>query len=547
MTLVDHFRGWRGTTASLCSVLSIFALWTAVAPPWGEFPLNDDWAYAWSVQQLLETGRLHVSQWTSATAISPVFVGALSVLLWGEFSFTALRLSTLVASIVGCVALYDLLRQLRVPPTGAWVGTLALAVNPVYIYLSYTFMSDVFFFVPMVLSLSSYVRGLKTRSSAWLLAGSCLAGLSYLARQLGVVLPVAAVASLVLKDRRIDWRLVLAAAVLPFAVFVGHTYWLTFVHGTPWGLKLNAIDNSLSALWNARAPLDIAWRVLASLMYVGLFSLPALLAVAPSVWTAREKHKRLLNLFFTWLAVLIPVVAVLFIVTDGYAMPYLSNVVNAAGMGPLTLPGEKAPVTPSWAFALATALAPFAGSALAAVATQALARFGDDSNATLLLGASALMALATLLIVVLWDEYLVVLIPAGLYLALRIEPIRRTGVILGLAACLAFFVYGARELSDYMAWNSARWSAASELVAQGVDPAHIDGGFEWIGWHEFNSALPAAIAQGHGRELFGWMRITPDRYRIAFSPIQGHALVDSVPYQGSFFNEAGAVFVLETR
>jgi hypothetical protein len=38
--------------------------------PIGDFPLNDDWAYGWTVKTLLETGVFQLSDWT-ATNILP--------------------------------------------------------------------------------------------------------------------------------------------------------------------------------------------------------------------------------------------------------------------------------------------------------------------------------------------------------------------------------------------------------------------------------------------------------------------------------------------
>ena len=40
------------------AVFGSYAIWVAIASPAGEFPLEDDWAYAWSVRHLLEAGEL---------------------------------------------------------------------------------------------------------------------------------------------------------------------------------------------------------------------------------------------------------------------------------------------------------------------------------------------------------------------------------------------------------------------------------------------------------------------------------------------------------
>ena len=40
------------------AIAFVYALWLLVAAQGGDFPLNDDWSYAWSARHLLETGEL---------------------------------------------------------------------------------------------------------------------------------------------------------------------------------------------------------------------------------------------------------------------------------------------------------------------------------------------------------------------------------------------------------------------------------------------------------------------------------------------------------
>jgi hypothetical protein len=83
--------------------LLLALIWTfmvIVVNPVGNFPLNDDWAYGYSVQALVENGQLRFSDWTASNLFGQVLWGALFCLPFG-FSFTALRLSTAVLGFVG--------------------------------------------------------------------------------------------------------------------------------------------------------------------------------------------------------------------------------------------------------------------------------------------------------------------------------------------------------------------------------------------------------------------------------------------------------------
>ena len=104
--------------------LALLGLWLAIAAlvdPRGDFPLGDDWSYARPVQSLVEQGRLRFTEWTSMTLLAQVYWGALFCLPAG-FSFTALRISTLVLGYLGIWATWALLREFRWSRRAALLG-----------------------------------------------------------------------------------------------------------------------------------------------------------------------------------------------------------------------------------------------------------------------------------------------------------------------------------------------------------------------------------------------------------------------------------------
>jgi 4-amino-4-deoxy-L-arabinose transferase-like glycosyltransferase len=536
---IAHSYAWVALIFTL-----VYAVYVMIAPPQREFPLNDDWGYAQSVEHLLDTGELRVSEWASATTIFQIYWGGLFAQLTGGFSFSALRGSTLAFSFIGCIALYDLLRQLDLPAPAAFLGGLALAVNPMFTYLSYTFMSDVFYFGLMLLSLSFYVRGIKRDAGGALFIGSVFAAGAFLSRQLGIVLPAAAGLALLLKDRRLRWKPLALAVAFPALVFIGYSLWLRYVHGVPWALEYFSGQGTLELLARPVEYLPrFALRTLFAAAYIGLLTAPVILAQAVSLSVDRPRLIRFLKLFGFWFVALVGLAFVM-----GKPMPYLFNSINREGFGTLTMLGHKTPITPDWVFWLATIVTPFAGAAYATLWSEALldARRESAQPGAVLLLASLFMAVLILgVFVYFWDEYLFVFVPAGLYLALRFGKIQPRGWIAALVACAAFAVYGLIEQSEHMAWNAARWEAGDQLVAQGVAPEAIDGGLEWVGWHTFETALPEAIAEGKQQELWAWYFIHPFEYALAFEPQPGYAVVNRVMYRNPVLSRVGYVYVLK--
>src|SRR5439155_5147963 len=174
----------------------------AVVPPAGEFPINDDWDFARIVQTLVERGTLEFSAWTAASVVAQIYWGAVFVKLFG-FSHTVLRVSTLILAAFGTLGFYVLLRQ-SLDRLSSLLGALLLLFNPLYVYLSYSFLTDVPFLALSIWALVCYGRALRAGAPRlrWLVAGSTIAAAAYLIRQTGVALPVAVLVALLLTRGR---------------------------------------------------------------------------------------------------------------------------------------------------------------------------------------------------------------------------------------------------------------------------------------------------------------------------------------------------------
>ena len=62
--------------SSMAQPLALTLGWVALVlliGPWGDFPLNDDWCYAKSVQTLVETGQLKLYNWGEMTLVAHVY------------------------------------------------------------------------------------------------------------------------------------------------------------------------------------------------------------------------------------------------------------------------------------------------------------------------------------------------------------------------------------------------------------------------------------------------------------------------------------------
>jgi len=125
----------------LAVLLLVQLLMLVIIQPTGNFPLNDDWAYAHSVQWLLTEGRVRLSDWISPNLLPQTFLVAGVSRLFG-FSFESLRHLTLLVSIITTVSAFYWYRSSKMLPAQSLVACLVLLAMPSWSILANSYMSD---------------------------------------------------------------------------------------------------------------------------------------------------------------------------------------------------------------------------------------------------------------------------------------------------------------------------------------------------------------------------------------------------------------------
>src|SRR5688572_25029925 len=171
--------------------LGIGALIVAIVGTSGEFPLGDDWSYAGTVQRLVDEGRFRFGDWQSVPLLPQILLGSIVTFFSGGFSFEALRISTLLFWLLGAFALISAFRDLELRPTLAVIGLLTFVLNPIVIWLSFSFMSDVPAAAFCAVTVAGIIRHVRTRSRASFAVAIIGAALATMTRQSSLALFVA--------------------------------------------------------------------------------------------------------------------------------------------------------------------------------------------------------------------------------------------------------------------------------------------------------------------------------------------------------------------
>ncbi|MEG4323422.1 MULTISPECIES: hypothetical protein [unclassified Microcoleus] len=554
------------TNQSLFLPLVLLLLLTnLLVSPIGEFSLNDDWIHAKAVQRLLEEGQYRGHSYVAATLAAQAYWGALFCKVFG-FSFTILRVSTLVLSVVGAWAMARCGLALGLSRNLALVCGVLVAINPLVLNLSYSFMTDVPFLAMSILSGLFFLLALQTPSAQLIFWGSLFAVVAFFVRQFGVMLPVAFAGTVLVmwwqKQYRVSWSMVFA--------FIG-----------PW-LAATAIVLYLGTIKDAGTPIfeSLKGRVLMSAMdgfrhipvslcYMGLFALPL---GAGKFWQIVRKHdvwtRKRGAIFVGFCCVsltvfLLPkilflVISILFHKESLWLQRYAERMPLLKGdylldlaVGHIQLPDvNPQPVVSigGWWWLVTFAALGVAGLIfLNCVDLLYDVRLQHDENNVwqqrthqrlfLLLWGLILLAVAynpgRLFV---FDRYLIPALPPFiLLLAYEMNRFKLKGALrLATFSCTLLYIFSVVCLQDYMGWNSAATAAQNKLMTvYGVKSESIRGLDTFNGWYNSDKFMQIyktnnwqdANLTGLGPWVFD------DEYIVASKqPKPGYEEFDRIPY-----------------
>ena len=464
-------------TRDVVGILVLALIWGAlvfVIGMGGDFPLNDDWVHAWSVKHLADGGGLALLPYTGPLLYFQVIVGASATKLFG-FSFVTLRVVTLALALVALWSLWSILRQARVSAKNAFLVVLVLAVNPWFVNLSFTFMTDVPALAFLLLAAALMIKGYNRDRRGWIILANVAALASMFIRQSGALFFVAALIAVAFNIRKPAARRALPITII-FAAIGAGLYWFLGQRGLlPQTTGVHLLN------WRALLPHALEWLAY-SVLYLGLLALPVFASVA----LARRKvffHAKT----FLWFLVAGGVVAYFWIARGQY-FPYVGNIITHEGLGPTgeVLQGKESAMFPLWVWWAATALAAIGAALIMRFHVRAklrmLRKWHFPFDVTLV-GALLGLNIALAMMVKGFDRYLLpalafMLAYVALYYGKKFR-IKRWVVALGIVAMAAYSMIGTQ---NYMRWNALRWNLTTmtapnqQGIEKLVDQKRIEAG-----------------------------------------------------------------------
>lgn len=538
---------WLGAGLVLCVLLAL----VVIVNPVHEFPVEDDWDYSKTVLNLLQTGAFYRLQVTQATVLFPALWGALWSNLLG-YSFTTLRLATLVLAGAVLLFFYALLGELAFDLPRRVLATLALLLAPAFIYLAFSFMTDIPLLFGMLGALYFYTRAWRTNDPRLAVVGSGLAALGFLARQVGALVPLAFAVFVILyrgspartasefasqarRPQTTQW--IVCGAALPALVVGGYLIWSQFLGGANWADRARTFSGTLSFWLQFDTPGVFVRRYAIAAATLGIYMLPLWLALYRGIPAARrawQSSSRLVQGGIA-LAALLIVIALVRAAARSEWFPYLTDILTRRGLRPYLgffaeSWGASRPVI--FSLPLSAALTVLGGGLAIVVSALILERWGKPIPAALGLVyvTTLVLAAASLTFFTYFERYLLPLLPGAIVLLLDSTRHVRLDMRAGAVGVLLVALVSIALMQDYFAWNQARWNAGAALLAQGTPVEQIDGGYEWNGWHLYDASMLYIAAHDVPMAIDPWKYILDPEYLIAFQPLPDYRIAQEYPF-----------------
>jgi 4-amino-4-deoxy-L-arabinose transferase-like glycosyltransferase len=528
---------WIGATvlvlAFLCAIIAI--------GPVHDFPVEDDWDYSRMAKIFAETGQIQRSDYAQATLIFPALYGGLISKIFG-FSFTTLRFSTLALALVALLAFYALLGELNFDVTRRVLGTLTLLVSPVFVYLGFSFMTDVPAFTWLILAVLFYVRAFKRDDARQALIASTCAALCFLTRQIGIFLPLAFGAVVLWRFSRTLWLKYLAAGcLLPLAVVAIYVV-ADRQSTTNWATQNITLQLTASQLFEPDWWGVYVRRAVQSLMTIGIYLAPLLVAMVWGITGAPRRFARARLLVYALVGGIF-VVSVARMASRGDWFPYLTDILTRAGMRPYlayyawdagALRGE---ILPHAFFIALTLLATVAGLALTYFAAQKIRRAwlrGEAKELQFIFVLTLLIAVPSFIFATFYERYLLPLLPGASILLLDASrrarfSLRAAGPSLTVIAICSWAL-----MQDYWNWNEARWQVGRALLAQNIPASKIDAGYEWDGWYLYDATIDYIRTTGKPFIYDPWQYVLDPEWVLAFQPLPNYHIERVIEFATPF-------------
>jgi len=536
-------------------LILLFIAAEIIINPIGEFPLNDDWAYSRLVFNYVENGVITSTGWEGSLFYPQMFLGIFLSTIFG-FSFSMLRITVVIISIIGLVLFFIIFNRLTKSVGFTTIGSVLIVFNPIYLQYTNTFYPDIPYTIVTFLSFWFLLHFLCNGYSRDYLLGLFFAIVAVSLKQTGVSILLAFAVTYLIFNKKNLKSFVFSFFPIIAIIFLllSYKFFSESMGVLPGYGSYSDMANIIFRIIINPTITDfqkISYYTLNTTLVLGLFGFPV--AIPSSYLLIRKKEFTKLQL--SWLIVgffLYTLVIVIKIFLRGKYIPFSSNNVYDIGLGSIVLTGIDQNMIPGipgvgqmfWFFmSLVGAIGFVSMIFLFILSIKEYLQYSNTENKNhviasvfsllvllvfivphLLVNVMAryMMNILPFLLVVIFSSLLVL---DGKYSLLSQKLYRNS-----LLFFTPIIVFGILATHDYMSFNRTKWDALRFLTEKEKIPVEkIDGGFEFNEWYLSHLYIWKMTDDPKKKGRF-WP-VVDDEYIVTVTEIEGYEMFKQLKYK----------------
>ncbi|MEZ4489161.1 MAG: glycosyltransferase family 39 protein [Cyanobacteriota/Melainabacteria group bacterium] len=551
--------------------------------PSGNFPLNDDALYAIAVRDYVDTGVIQIPI-SMASCFLPQILGGITCSAFG-FSHEVLRWQTLAVSFIGIIGFFLALREAGVKRGIAGLLSLIYTINPLFISVSYSFMTDAYSLTAINFYVFFLLKGISKKSNIYLAISAIFFALSLLVRQTNILMLIPNILILpYLFERSKKGTIALICLIaLPVISFWFANYAMTafqtqateFADFYLYELVFRAKRVFLDPVNGLK---DTFYEIAEFGFYAGLLFTPMIFGLIYYCLRKSLKQPVVFILPVITACLITGLVLIKYLKSPYYLMPFNVNIWWLPALGPPSILGYTIEMySPKIreiitlmaginAFFLTLFSVRFFQLVLARLQSwsgKRLSEYSKTKLCVLVFSTSYFLIFmafkAIQMQVMSFDRYyLPMVLPLALVSGLCFSYLRIAPLLLpALVSALAIGGYSALAQQNYMNWNRARWAAIDYAKVHGVPADKIDGGAEYYYLDEIK--VVAVVDYENHRQLsfppgtqgrpplcdLRYWSVRGDDYVVSHQMFEGHSVVKTFPYWNSLLGKQSNIYLLK--
>lgn len=522
-------------------LLIIFMIVEWFINPFGEFCLNDDWAYAASVKTLINTNKFYTGQWPAMTLYAHVLWGLIFSKVFG-FSFSILRISILVLSFISLWLTNNLFFNLTKNKIYSFSIGILLLFNPLFLGLSNSYMTDISFFCFFIMSILFFQKYYSKENSYYLIFGFSASIVAIFIRQFGIILPLSfLLVSLIQylnnksKKHAIFYSLLFSTFILLLLFLFEHQNAKTLNESSSYqGFFYSKKTIKISLLETLE---HFYVRLGLFLLYSGLFLFPILISETVSIYNRFKTSS-----YFSKITISIFLLLIIFVLHYFPCGNYIYN----CGIGLETtfdLLELKQNINHSYSNLLFNTLIIFSviGNILLIVLMFTFSSPIKQVKKYFIRNPFQLFCILTLFFYTIFitisnsffDRYaLTFFIIILLIITQKNFQLKRIPILTKIAISI-YAIFTLLSIKDYFNYNKIKTIAINDLEnVHFIPPQNINGGFEYNMWQSYSSNLKCDNSNNY------------KDYTLSFSLINGYSKFKQYSYQRYIPYKIDTIFVL---